>query len=53
MPEISYLLPQELRLLRIEIRAVFSEPLKHFPQVEQVLLEHSANHDHIVQVYET
>jgi hypothetical protein len=27
--------------------------MEHSPQVEQVLLEHAVNHDHIIQVHET
>jgi hypothetical protein len=49
MPEVSHLLLQELTVLRIELQAGFSEPLKHFPQVEQMLLESAANYDHVIQ----
>jgi hypothetical protein len=52
MPEAAYTLLNRLALLRIEIKGGFSKP-QHFSQVEQVLLEHAANHDHVVQVYET
>jgi hypothetical protein len=42
-----------LAILQIELEVGFSEPLEHFLQVEQVLLERATNHDHIVQVHET
>jgi hypothetical protein len=53
MPEALYFLLQELVLLWIELRAGFSEPLKHFSKVKQVLLERAANHDPAIQVHET
>jgi hypothetical protein len=53
MPEVPYFRLKELALLQIDLQAGFSELMEHFPQVEQVLLEHAANHDHVVQVYET
>jgi hypothetical protein len=53
MPEVPYFLLKELELFRIELQAGFSKPLEHFLQVEQVLLEHLASHDHVVQVRET
>jgi hypothetical protein len=34
---------KELTLLRIEFQAGLSEPLKHFPHVQQVLLENAIN----------
>jgi hypothetical protein len=43
VPEVLYLILQELTLLRIEFYTGFSEPLKHVPQVEQVLLQSVAN----------
>jgi hypothetical protein len=45
--------PEEVLLLRIKIWESFSELPEHFLQVQQVLLESAANHDHIIQVYET
>jgi hypothetical protein len=52
MPGVPYFLLKELALLRIEIKAGFWEPLEHFSQVEQVLLEHVGNHDYVPQVEE-
>jgi hypothetical protein len=51
MSEILYFLLKELVVL--ELYAGFSEPVKHFPQVEQVLLESVANDNHVFQVQET
>jgi hypothetical protein len=53
MLEVQYFLLKMLAVLRLELYAGFSEQLEHFPQVEQVVLELSANHDHVVQVLET
>jgi hypothetical protein len=44
------LLSEDMAILRTELYASFSELPEHFPQVEQVLLEHAANHNHVVQV---
>lgn len=52
MPGVPYVL-KKLALLRIDLWAGFSEPSEQFPQVEQVFLEYDANHDDVVQVYET
>jgi hypothetical protein len=51
-PGLPYFFLKELALLWIELQADFSQPLEHFPQVEQALLECTANHDH-VQIHET
>jgi hypothetical protein len=53
MPAVSYFCLKEMTLLRIEPWADISEPLEHFLQVEQVLSERAANHDHVIQVHET
>jgi hypothetical protein len=53
MPEVPYFLLMELTLFRFELQAGFSELLKHFPQVEQVILESAANDEHVIQVHET
>jgi hypothetical protein len=52
MPEVLYFLLEELALRRIDLQVGFSEPLERFPQVEQVLFECTANHDHIVWVHD-
>jgi acyl-CoA synthetase (NDP forming) len=53
MPEVLYFLLKKLALLQIKLKAGFSELVEHLPQVEQVLLEHAANHDHVVWLYDT
>jgi hypothetical protein len=45
MLQVSYLFLKELALLLTEIYAGVSEPLEHFLQAEQVLLERVANND--------
>jgi hypothetical protein len=52
MPQLSDVSPKQLALLWIQPQAGFSEPLEHFLQVEQVLLEGAADHDDVVQVHE-
>jgi hypothetical protein len=51
MSQLSDFSPKQLALLWIQRQAGFSEPLEHFPQVEQVLLEGVADHDDVVQVH--
>jgi hypothetical protein len=46
MPDVLYF------LLGIELSAGISEPQKHFPQVEQVNMEHATNHDHIFRAHD-
>jgi hypothetical protein len=38
-----------LALRLIELQAGVLKLLEHFPQVEQVLLERAANHDHAIR----
>jgi hypothetical protein len=45
--KIPYFFLEEADLTQIELQAIFSEPLEHFPRVGQVLLERASNHDHI------
>jgi hypothetical protein len=52
MPGVQYFLLKKFARLWIELEAGFSEPLQHFPQDKQVLLDHVTNHNH-VQVQET
>jgi hypothetical protein len=52
-PRVPHFLLKEFARLWIEIQAGISEPLEYFLQVEQVLLERAANHDHVPQVQET
>jgi hypothetical protein len=53
MPQVSDFPPKQLALLWIQLQAGFSEPLAHFPQVEQVLLEGAVDHDDVVQIHKT
>jgi hypothetical protein len=48
MLEVAYHLLKKLTFHRIEIYAFFSEPLEHFSQFCQGLVESAANYDYVI-----